>query len=97
MLLETSSGGLSPTGTFWFFTSITALGGIWAWFFVPETAGRSFESMDNLFKLKWWQIGRFGERDAKGCDEQEKNERAEYMREKQTGAEQVEVVDDSKA
>lgn len=97
MLLDTSSGGLSPKGTFWFFTSITTLGGIWAWFFIPETAGRSLEGMDNLFKLRWWQIGRFGESDAKGHDEQEKNERAEYIREKQAGAEQVEVVDASKA
>jgi hypothetical protein len=97
MLLDTSQGGLSPKGTFWFFTAITIVGGLWAWFFIPETSGRSLEGMDNLFKLRWWQIGRYGERDAKGHDEHDRNERAEFMREKQLGFEQVEVVDASKA
>jgi hypothetical protein len=60
MLLDISAGGLSPNGTFWFFTAITAVGGLWAWFFIPETAGRSLEGTDLLFKQKWWQIGRFG-------------------------------------
>ena len=64
MLLPTSEGGLTPAGTFWLFTVITILGGIWAWFFIPETAGRSLEGMDRLFTLKWYQIGRFGEDDA---------------------------------
>ncbi|KAK0101851.1 hypothetical protein ONS95_001336 [Cadophora gregata] len=64
MLLPTGEGGLTPAGTFWLFTVITILGGIWAWFFIPETAGRSLEGMDRLFTLKWYQIGRFGEEDA---------------------------------
>lgn len=69
MLLKRSEGGLGPAGTFWFFTVITAVGGIWAWFFIPETAGRSLEAMDHLFQLRWWQIGRYGERDAKEKDD----------------------------
>ncbi|KAL3422770.1 MFS quinate transporter [Phlyctema vagabunda] len=68
MLLPTGEGGLGPAGTFWLFTVITLLGGAWAWFFIPETAGRSLESMDRLFTLKWYQIGRHGEREA---DEQQ--------------------------
>lgn len=64
MLLARSAGGLGPAGTFWLFTVITILGGIWAWFFIPETAGRSLEGMDRLFMLRWWQIGRYGQRDA---------------------------------
>ena len=64
MLLERSAGGLGPGGTFWLFTIITILGGVWAWFFIPETAGRSLEGMDRLFTLRWWQIGRFGEEEA---------------------------------
>jgi hypothetical protein len=64
MLLKTSEGGLGPGGTFWLFTVITILGGAWAWFFIPETAGRSLEGMDRLFTLRWWQIGRFGEEEA---------------------------------
>ncbi|PMD54906.1 putative quinate permease [Hyaloscypha bicolor E] len=64
MLLSKSAGGLGHAGTFWFFTVITLIGGAWAWFFIPETAGRNLEGMDRLFMLRWWQIGRFGERDA---------------------------------
>jgi len=64
MLLPSSKGGLAPQGTFWLFTVITIIGGVWAWFFIPETAGRSLEGMDRLFTLKWWQIGRFGEEEA---------------------------------
>ena len=64
MLLERSEGGLGPAGTFWLFTVITIIGGAWAWFFIPETAGRSLEGMDRLFTLRWWQIGRFGEEEA---------------------------------
>jgi hypothetical protein len=59
MLLDVSAGSLSPNGAFWFFTVIAAIGGLWAWFFIPETAGRGLEGKD-LFKQKWWQIGRFG-------------------------------------
>lgn len=64
MLLPTSDGGLSPMGTFWFFTAMTVIGGVWAWFFIPETSGRSLESMDALFTLPWYKIGRYGQRDA---------------------------------
>lgn len=64
MLLARSAGGLGAAGTFWLFTVITMIGGLWAWFFIPETAGRSLEGMDRLFMLRWWQIGRYGERDA---------------------------------
>ncbi|KFY36465.1 hypothetical protein V494_05029, partial [Pseudogymnoascus sp. VKM F-4513 (FW-928)] len=60
MLLPTHQGGLGPAGAFWFFVGITVLGGMWAWFFVPETAGRSLESMDEMFTLRWWEIGRYG-------------------------------------
>lgn len=67
MLLPVDKGGLGPSGTFWLFAAVTALGGLWAWFFIPETAGRSLEGMDQLFKLKWWQIGRFGTRNAEAA------------------------------
>lgn len=64
LLLPTSERGISPHGTFWFFAIMTALGGVWVWLAVPETAGRSLESMDKLFKLPWYKIGRYGNRDA---------------------------------
>ncbi|KFZ24989.1 hypothetical protein V502_00515 [Pseudogymnoascus sp. VKM F-4520 (FW-2644)] len=64
MLLKPFEGGLGPAGTFWLFTAITVIGGLWAWFFIPETAGRSLESMDRLFTLKWYQIGTKGQQEA---------------------------------
>jgi len=36
-------------GTYIFFGSCTILMTIWAYFFVPETKGRTLESMDQLF------------------------------------------------
>ncbi|KAL1981963.1 hypothetical protein VTN96DRAFT_1975 [Rasamsonia emersonii] len=60
MLLPASSGGLSPRGTFWFFAAVTVIGGLWVWVSVPETAGRSLESMDRLFVLPWYKIGLYG-------------------------------------
>ncbi|KAJ5798609.1 Major facilitator superfamily domain general substrate transporter [Penicillium pulvis] len=69
MLLSVANGGITPKGTFWFFSAVTILGGVWVWFSVPETAGRSLESMDRLFALPWYQIGRHGNRDAEEQDE----------------------------
>lgn len=69
MLLPTSDGGISPKGTFWFFAAVTIVGGIWVWFSVPETAGRTLESMDRLFALPWYQIGRHGNADAEVRDQ----------------------------
>ncbi|KAL3426753.1 MFS quinate transporter [Phlyctema vagabunda] len=57
MLLETS---MKPQGTFWFFAIVTLLGLAFTWFFLPETAGKSLEGMDELFNLPWHLIGRKG-------------------------------------
>lgn len=64
LLLPAGHGGINPNGTFWFFAAVTLLGGVWVWFFVPETAGRSLESMNRLFELPWYKIGLYGNRDA---------------------------------
>lgn len=64
MLLSPGDGGMGPAGTFWCFSAITIIGGLWAWFFIPETAGRSLESMDRLFTLRWYQIGTRGQQEA---------------------------------
>lgn len=64
MLLPVADGGISPKGTFWFFGVVTLIGGLWVWFSVPETAGRSLESMDQLFALPWYKIGLNGNKDA---------------------------------
>jgi hypothetical protein len=71
MLLDHKEGGLGPAGTFWLFTAITIIGGIWAWFTIPETAGRSLESIDKLFELPWYKIGRFGAKEAELSDQYE--------------------------
>lgn len=64
MLLPEADGGISPKGTFWFFAAVTILGGVWVWFSVPETSGRSLESMNRLFDLPWYKIGLHGNEDA---------------------------------
>ena len=68
MLLPASDGGISPKGTFWCFAAITIIGGIWVWFSVPETSGRSLESMDRLFDLPWYKIGLYGNQAAEEQD-----------------------------
>ena len=68
MLLPVSDGGISPKGTFWCFAAVTILGGFWVWFTIPETSGRSLESMDRLFELPWYKIGRYGNMDAEEQD-----------------------------
>lgn len=69
MQLPTSEGGMGAAGTWWFFSSLTAFSGLWAWFFIPETAGLSLEAMDRLFTLRWWQIGRRGQSEAAAMHE----------------------------
>ncbi|KAI8957319.1 putative MFS quinate transporter [Daldinia sp. FL1419] len=91
MLLSTTNGGISPMGTFWFFATVTIIGGLWVWFFVPETGGRSLESMDRLFELPWHKIGRRGNEDADRKDEVF-DEKAGIR----AVADQVEVVDEMK-
>ncbi|KAJ4288445.1 hypothetical protein N0V90_011680 [Kalmusia sp. IMI 367209] len=47
-------------GTMLFFSVVTAIGLAWVWFFLPETSGKSLESMDEMFNLPWYLIGRKG-------------------------------------
>ena len=68
LLLPTSQGGFGPHGTFWFFASVTIVGGFWVWLSVPETARRDLESMDRLFALPWYKIGLYGNKDAETKD-----------------------------
>lgn len=78
MLLPVADGGISPKGTFWFFSAVTLIGALWVWFSVPETAGRSLESMDRLFALPWYKIGLHGNKDADEQD-QEMNAKVDMM------------------
>ncbi|CAH6722017.1 hexose transporter Hxt9p [[Candida] jaroonii] len=51
---------LQPYGTFFFFVGVNFLALTWAWFCIPEVSGRSLESMEELFNLPWYLIGRRG-------------------------------------
>ncbi|KAF7591680.1 hypothetical protein BBP40_001258 [Aspergillus hancockii] len=68
MLLGTDHGGIDPKGTFWFFAAVTVIGWFWVLVTVPETAGRSLETIDRLFELPWYKIGLYGNRDAEQRD-----------------------------
>lgn len=51
---------MTTGGTMFFFSAVTLIGLVWVWFFLPETAGRSLEAMDEMFNLPWYLIGRKG-------------------------------------
>lgn len=51
---------IQPYGAFYLFSAVLALSLFWAWFFVPEVAGRSLESMEEIFNLPWYLVGRKG-------------------------------------
>jgi len=51
---------MSHGGTMLFFSVVTLLGLIWAWFFLPELSGKSLEAVDAVFELPWYLIGRKG-------------------------------------
>ncbi|KAH0407516.1 MFS quinate transporter, partial [Aureobasidium melanogenum] len=52
--------GMTTAGTMYFFAAITLVGLAWVYFFLPETSGRSLESLDAVFELPWYKIGRYG-------------------------------------
>ncbi|KAI0595694.1 general substrate transporter [Biscogniauxia sp. FL1348] len=93
MLLPESEGGISPKGTFWCFAAITIIGGVWVWFFVPETAGRSLESMNRLFELPWYKIGLHGNENADMMDQAINEKQKEILE----GADHVDDVDKAQA
>lgn len=51
---------LQPYGTFYLFVGVNVISLAWAWFFIPEVSGRSLESMEEIFNLPWYLIGRRG-------------------------------------
>jgi MFS family permease len=57
---------MTTGGTMLFFSCVTAIGLAWVWFFLPETSGKSLESMDEMFNLPWYLIGRQGAQLTKG-------------------------------
>ncbi|KDN53068.1 quinate permease [Tilletiaria anomala UBC 951] len=52
-MLET----FKPSGTFFFWAAEAALCLFLVWFFLPESAGRSLEDMQELFNKPWYRIG----------------------------------------
>jgi hypothetical protein len=75
MLLEHE--GLTPHGTFYFFSVVSVIGGLWVWLCVPEAAGRSLESINQLFDLPWYKIGLYGKAYAEEYDRQQKELRGD--------------------
>ncbi|KAI0592083.1 Quinate permease [Pyrenophora tritici-repentis] len=53
-------------GTMMFFSAVTLIGLVWVYFFLPETSGKSLESLDAMFSLPWYLIGRKGAELTKG-------------------------------
>lgn len=51
---------LTTAGTMWFFFAVTLIGLGFTWFFIPELSGKSLESVDAVFDLPWYLIGRRG-------------------------------------
>lgn len=51
---------MEPYGAFYLFSGVLGVSLFWAWFFVPEVAGRSLESMEEIFNLPWYLVGRKG-------------------------------------
>lgn len=45
-------------GTMFFFSAVTLIGLVWVYFCLPELAGKSLESIDAIFELPWYMIGR---------------------------------------
>ncbi|VUC30048.1 unnamed protein product [Clonostachys rosea] len=48
--------------------SMIYVGGVWVWFSLPETAGRTLENIDFLLALPWYRIGLHGNRGADELD-----------------------------
>ncbi|KAG9696918.1 MFS quinate transporter, partial [Aureobasidium melanogenum] len=85
--------GMTTAGTMFFFAAITLLGLGWVYFFLPETSGRSLESLDAVFELPWYKIGRYGSKVAVSptfIDNEdgvgEKDQKVEYLESSHHGA-----------
>lgn len=50
--------GMTEGGTMLFFSLVTFIGLVWVYFCLPELAGKSLESIDAIFELPWYMIGR---------------------------------------
>ncbi|ODQ77720.1 hypothetical protein BABINDRAFT_163426 [Babjeviella inositovora NRRL Y-12698] len=85
--------GMTAAGSFYFFFAVLVLGLLWCWFFLPEVAGRSLESMEELFNLPWYLIGRKG---AKLCPDHSEITRVHYHGEKE-GAARISISDKGEA
>lgn len=51
---------ITSYGTMFFFVAVCFTSLIWCWFFIPEVSGRTLESMEEIFNLPWYKVGRYG-------------------------------------
>lgn len=58
--LPTMMIAMKPYGAFYFFVGVLIMSLFWCWFFIPEISGRSLESMEEVFNLPWYLVGRKG-------------------------------------
>lgn len=75
-------------GAFFFFAAVLVIGLATFWFFLPEVSGRSLESMEELFNLPWYLIGRRG---AQLCPDYSESARRDEKEAKEVEAEWVEI------
>jgi len=60
----TLESGVSTPGTFWLYGGIAALGALWLWMCMPETANKSLDEIEALFADDGPRVTRTERRDA---------------------------------
>lgn len=81
-------------GAFYFFVGVLILALLWAYIFIPEVSGRSLESMEEVFSLPWYLIGRKG---AELCPDFSEVNKISYQKDQSSQGGEIFYNDHSKA